>query len=59
MGRIKNINDIIGNTYGKLEVVGYLGCYAEFTDEHRMLRQVYLCKCDLILSVIMFHLIFF
>ena len=46
MGRIENINDIVGNTYGKHEVIGYLGCYAEFTDEHRILRQVYLCKCS-------------
>ena len=31
MGRIENINDIVGNTYGKLEVIKYLGCYREFT----------------------------
>ena len=25
MRKIENINDIVGNTYGKLEVIGYLG----------------------------------
>ena len=46
MGRIENINDIVGNTYGKLEVIKYLGCYKEFTAGYGKLRQVYLCKCD-------------
>lgn len=45
MRKIENINDIVGNTYGRLEVIRYLGCYTEFTDEYRVLRQVYLCKC--------------
>ena len=46
MGRIENINDIVGNTYGKIEVIKYLGCYREFTAGCGRLRQVYLCKCN-------------
>ena len=46
MRRIENINDIVGDTYGKLEVIKYLGCYREFTSGCGRLRQVYLCKCN-------------
>ena len=46
MRRIENTNDIVGNTYGKLKVIKYLGCYAEFTAGRDRMRHVYLCKCD-------------
>lgn len=46
MRKIENINDIVGNTYGRLEVIRYLGCYTEFTAGCGKMRQVYLCKCD-------------
>lgn len=46
MRKIENINDIVGNTYGKLEVVKYLGHYTEITAGYGHLRQIYLCKCN-------------
>ena len=41
-----NTEDIVGKRLGKLEVVGYSGCYYVDTKGGPRLRHYYLCECD-------------